>query len=177
MLTSTRPNLKAQASTKQKTTINPRFTSLKTAITTLLARESYALPLPKHSFYIVIAALLHAKSIAFRRRKQHCEVTKIRKSLIDRQIQNTPKLAYLHTKNIPAGISQPANAVCKDNSEGFKYKERKSVSALLRPPHTIPDTTFRRNDASRDWPKTYKPAYRWHALWLLHPCRCPTDDS
>ena len=66
MLTSTRPNLKAQASTKQKTTINPRFTSLKTAITTLLARESYALPLPKHSFYMLIAALLHTKSIAFR---------------------------------------------------------------------------------------------------------------
>ena len=117
ILTSTRLNLKAQASTRQKTTINPRFTSSKIAITTLLARESYALVMPKHSFYIVIAALLHAKSIAFRWRKQHCEVTKIRKSLIDRQIQNTSKLAYLPTKNIPARISQPENAVCKDNSE------------------------------------------------------------
>ena len=42
MLTSTRPNLKAQASTRQKTAINPRFTSPKIAITTLLARKSYA---------------------------------------------------------------------------------------------------------------------------------------
>ena len=66
MLTSTRLNLKAKASTRQKTAINPHFTSPKTAITTLLARKSYALTLPKHSFYIVIAALLHAKSIAFR---------------------------------------------------------------------------------------------------------------
>ena len=158
MLASTRPNLKAQGPTTQKATINPRFTSPKIAITTLLARESYALTLPKHSFYMLIAALLHAKSIAFRGRKQHRKVTKKRKSLIDRQIQNTPKLAYLPTKNIPAGIPQPENAVCKDNSEGFKYKKRKSVSALLRPPHTIPDTMLRRNDASRDWPKTYKPA-------------------
>ena len=177
MLTSTRPNLKAQASTKQKTTINPRFTSSKIAITTLLARKSYALTRSKHSFHMVITALLHAKSIAFRCRKQHYKVTETRKSLIDRQIQNTSKLAYLHTKNIPAGISQPANAVCKDNSEGFKYKKRKSVSALLRPPHTIPDTMLRRNDASRDWPKTYKPACRWRALWPQRPCRCPTDDS
>ena len=158
MLASTRPNLKAQASTTQKATINPRFTSPKIAITTLLARKSYALTRSKHSFQMVIAALLHAKSIAFRGRKQHYEVTGKRKSLIDRQIQNTPKLAYLHTKNIESGISQPENAVCKDNSEGFKYKERKSVSALLRLPHIIPDTTLRRNDASRDWPKTYKPA-------------------
>ena len=177
MLASTRPNLKAQDPTRQKTTINPRFTSPKTAITTLLARKSYTLTLPKHSFYMLIAALLHAKSIAFRRRKQHCKVTKIRKSLIDKQIQNTPKLAYLPTKNIQSGIAQPANAVCKDNSEGFKYKKRKSVSAPLRPLHTIPDTTFRRNDASRDWPKTYKPACRWRALWPRRPCRCPTDDS
>ena len=65
MLASTRPNLKAQASTTQKATINPRFTSPKIAITTLLARKSYALTLPKHSFQMVIAALLHAKSIAF----------------------------------------------------------------------------------------------------------------
>ena len=117
MLASTRPNLKAQASTKQKTTINPRFTSSKIAITILLARESYALTQPKHSFYMLIAALLHAKNIAFRCRKQHYKVTEKRKSLIDRQIQNTSKLAYLPTKNIQAGISQPDNAVCKDNSE------------------------------------------------------------
>ena len=103
ILTSTRPNLKAQASTRQKTTINPRFTSPITAITTLLPRKSYALTLPKHSFYMLIAALLHAKSIAFRRRKQHYGVTEKRKSLIDRQIQNTPKLAYLPTKNIQVG--------------------------------------------------------------------------
>ena len=76
MLASTRPNLKAQASTRQKTTINPRFTSPQIAITTLSARKSYALTLPKHSFYIVIAALLHAKSIAFRGKKQHYKVTK-----------------------------------------------------------------------------------------------------
>ena len=117
MLTSTRPNLKSQGPTRQKTTINPRFTSPKTAITTLLARKSYALTLPKHSFQMVIAALLHAKSIAFRGRKQHYKVIKTRKSLIDRQIQNTPKLVYLHTKNIQSGISQPENAFCKDNSE------------------------------------------------------------
>ena len=117
MLASTRPNLKAQGPTRQKATINPRFTSPKTAITTLLARKSYTLTLPKHSFQMVIAALLHAKSIAFRWRKQHYKVTKKRKSLIDRQIQNTPKLAYLPTKNIQSGISQPANAFCKDNSE------------------------------------------------------------
>ena len=117
MLASTRPNLKAQASTRQKTTINPRFSSPKTAITTLLARKSYALTLPKHSFHMIIAALLHAKSIAFGWRKQHYEVTKKRKSLIDKQIQNTPKLAYLLTKNIQSGIAQPANAFCKDNSE------------------------------------------------------------
>ena len=132
MLTSTRPNLKAQASTKQKTTINPRFTSSKIAITTLLARESYALTQPKHSFYMLIAALLHAKSIAFRGRKQHRKVTKIRKSLIDRQIQNTPKLAYLHTKNIQAGISQPANAFCKDNSERLLRRQSQVTSANLR---------------------------------------------
>ena len=66
MLASTRPNLKAQGPTRQKATINPRFTSPKTAITTLLARKSYALTLPKHSFHMVITALLHAKSIAFR---------------------------------------------------------------------------------------------------------------
>ena len=129
MLASTRPNLKAQGPTTQKTTINPRFTSPITAITTLSARKSYALTLPKHSFYMVIAALLHAKSIAFRGRKQHCEVTKIRKSLIDRQIQNTSKLAYLHTKNIQSGISQPANEVCKDNSEGLL---RKTDSPIMR---------------------------------------------
>ena len=119
ILTSTRPNLKAQGPTRQKTAINPRFTSPKIAITTLSARKSYALTLPKHSFYMLIAALLHAKSIAFRGRKSCYEVAKIHKSLIDRQIQNTPKLAYLHTKNIESGISQPANAVCKDNSEGL----------------------------------------------------------
>ena len=117
ILASTRPNLKAQASTRQKTAINPRFSSPKTAITPLLARKSYALTRSKHSFQMVIAALLHAKSIAFRGRKSCYKVTKIRKSLIDKQIQNTPKLAYLHTKNIQAGISQPANAFCKDNSE------------------------------------------------------------
>ena len=122
ILTSTRPNPKAQASTRQKTTINPRFSSPKIAITTLSARKSYALTLPKHSFYMLNATLLHAKSIAFRWRKQHCKVTKKRKSLIDRQIQNTQKLAYLHTKNIPARIAQPANAVCKDNSEGLLHK-------------------------------------------------------
>ena len=66
MLTSTRPNLKAQASTRQKATINPRFTSSKIAITALLARKSYALTRSKYSFYMLIAALLHAKSIAFR---------------------------------------------------------------------------------------------------------------
>ena len=122
ILTSTRPNLKAQVPTTQKTTINPRFTSPQTAITALLARKSNALTRSKHSFQMVIAALLHAKSIAFRGRKQHYKVTKTRKSLIDRQIQNTSKLAYLHTKNIPAGISQPANAVCKDNSERLLHK-------------------------------------------------------
>ena len=99
ILTSTRPNLKAQASTRQKATINLRFTSPKTAITTLLARESYALTLPKHSFHMVIAALLHAKSIAFRGRKSCYEVAKIRKSLIDRQIQNTSKFVlFAHKK-------------------------------------------------------------------------------
>ena len=132
MLTSTRPNLKAQASTRQKTTINPRFTSSKIAITTLLARESYALVMPKHSFYMLIAALLHAKSIAFRCRKQHYKVTEKRKSLIDRQIQNTPKLAYLHTKNIESGISQPANAFCKDNSERLLRRQSQVPSANLR---------------------------------------------
>ena len=135
MLASTRPNLKAQGPTTQKATINPRFTSPKIAITTLLARESYALTLPKHSFYMLIAALLHAKSIAFRGRKQHRKVTKKRKSLIDRQIQNTPKLAYLPTKNIPARISQPENAVCKDNSEGLLRKTDSPITrryALLK---------------------------------------------
>nr|WP_314755559.1 hypothetical protein [uncultured Prevotella sp.] len=81
---------------------------------------------------MVITALLHAKSIAFRGRKQHYEVTGKRKSLIDRQIQNTPKLAYLHTKNIPVGISQPANAVCKDNSEGLLRRQSQVTSANLR---------------------------------------------
>ena len=132
ILASTRPNLKAQGPTRQKTTINPRFTSPKTAITTLSARKSYALTLPKHSFYIVIAALLHAKSIAFRGRKQHCKVTKIHKSLIDRQIQNTSKFVYLPTKNIPARISQPANAFCKDNSEGLNTRQSQVPSANLR---------------------------------------------
>ena len=135
MLASTHPNLKAQASTTQKTAINPRFTSSKIAITTLLARKSYALTLPKHSFYTLIAALLHAKSIAFRGKKQHYKVTKKRKSLIDRQIQNTSKLAYLHTKNIPAGIPQPANAFCKDNSEGLLRKTDSPITrryALLK---------------------------------------------
>ena len=132
MLASTRPNLKAQGPTTQKTTINPRFTSPKTAITPLLARKSYALTLPKHSFHMVIAALLHAKSIAFRGRKSCYEVAKIHKSLIDRQIQNTQKLAYLLTKNIPVGISQPANAVCKDNSEGLLRRQSQVTSANLR---------------------------------------------
>ena len=132
MLTSTRPNLKAQASTRQKTAINPRFTSSKIAITTLSARKSYALPLPKHSFYTLIAALLHVKSIAFRGRKSCYEVAKIHKSLIDRQIQNTSKFVYLPTKNIPARIPQPANAFCKDNSEGLLHRQSQVPSANLR---------------------------------------------
>ena len=81
---------------------------------------------------MVIAALLHAKSIAFRGRKSCYEVAKIHKSLIDRQIQNTQKLAYLLTKNIPVGISQPANAVCKDNSEGLLRRQSQVTSANLR---------------------------------------------
>ena len=65
MLASTRPNLKAQGPTTQKTTINPRFSSPKTAITTLLARKSYALTLPKHSFHMPKGPQWAGKSYAF----------------------------------------------------------------------------------------------------------------
>ena len=94
MLASTRPNLKAQGPTRQKTTINPRFTSPQTAITALLARKSYALTIQNDT----------------------CKNVVLHKSLIDSEIAKSWILEYLPTKNIWSKIMAAFWGFCKNTS-------------------------------------------------------------